>query len=75
MNRRGFFRALAATAMVAVATQTRVGQVVARVVADPISIGCSYAEALARSILETKMTLSANILDKTFDDGIYSHHT
>lgn len=63
MNRRGFFKALAATALVAVATQTRVGQFTLSVT----DRGSAYAEALARSLIETKEMLCSNLLNKAFE--------
>lgn len=63
MNRRGFFKSIAATAVVAFASQTRLAQTVLRAVEpDYAAIGAAYAEALARSLIETKETLAANIL-------------
>lgn len=66
MNRRGFFKALAATAVVAFASQTRLAHYSVDVVDDPVSVGRDYAEALARSLLETKETISANVLNRAF---------
>ena len=63
MNRRGFFRSLVATAAVALADKTRLGETALRIVEDPISVGQAYAEHLARSLVETKETLCANILN------------
>ena len=38
---------------------------------DHISIGRTYAEHLARSLIETKETLGANILNRSFTGGAY----
>lgn len=72
MNRRGFFRALAATAVVTLAQQTGLGKL-APIPRDPrtpeieAEIGRQYAEALMRSMLETKETLAANILNSAYN--------
>lgn len=72
MNRRSFFRALAATAVVGIASHTRLGQT-ALAIADEYDwerqaiAGRTYAEHLARSMLETKETLVANILNRAFE--------
>lgn len=68
MNRRGFFKALAATALVAVASRTRLAETALTVPpTDWAEVGQRYVEALARSMLETKETLAANILNKAFN--------
>jgi len=67
MNRRGFFKALAATAVVAFASQTRLAQTALRAIEpDWEKIGRLYSEALARSLIETKETLVANIMNNAF---------
>lgn len=65
MNRRGFFKALAASAVVAIGRNT-FAQTALELIDDPVSIGRSYAEHLARSMSETKETLAANILNRAF---------
>lgn len=74
MNRRGFFKALVATAVVATATQTRLGQTALRLVEGPrdfTTAGMRYAAYLAKSMAETKETLAANILSGAFMGGRY----
>lgn len=44
MNRRGFFRALAAAAILSTASVTRLGQTVARVVGLPVLVGDGIAD-------------------------------
>lgn len=66
MNRRGFFKALAATAVIAFADKTRLADAVLPLISDPVAIGRSYVEALARSMIETKETLAANIMNRSF---------
>jgi hypothetical protein len=67
MNRRGFFKAVAATAVVAFAAQTRFAQTALRAIEpDWEKIGRLYSEALARSLIETKETIAANILNNAF---------
>ena len=69
MNRRGFFKALAATAFLATASATRLGRTAIEAVTDPVEIGRRYAEALARSLINTKEVLAANILNNVFTHG------
>lgn len=66
MNRRGFFKALAATAVVAFASQTRFARHAIDEVPDSDEIGRAYADALARSLIGTKDTIAANILNSVF---------
>lgn len=66
MNRRGFFKALAATAVIAFAGQTRFAQTAFKLVEDHISMGRGYAEALAASLVETKEMLAANVMNHAF---------
>jgi hypothetical protein len=74
VNRRGFFKALAATAVVAFASQTRLAQTALRAVEpDWEKIGWMYAEALARSMIETKEALVNNLLNNTFNPNQYTH--
>lgn len=66
MNRRGFFTSLAASALVAVASSTRLGKAAINLVDDEVSFldtGRRYSEYLARSMRETKEILAANILN------------
>jgi hypothetical protein len=69
MNRRGFFASLLASACVAAASTTRIGQTALVPYKDDESMaaGARYAEHLARSMLETKETLAANILNRAFE--------
>ena len=72
MNRRGFFRSLVASAVVAAASSTRIGQTALRIADeyDPVLAelnGRTYALALARSMQETRETLAANILNRAFE--------
>lgn len=70
MNRRGFFRALAATAFVAVARNTWGAQTALSLsppMPDISAAGQRYAEYLARSMRETKEALAANILNRAFN--------
>lgn len=71
MNRRGFFRSLIASAVVAAASSTRIGQTALELVPykddESMAIGARYAEVLARSMRETKETLAVNILNLAFE--------
>lgn len=71
MNRRGFFASLIASACVAAASTTRIGQTALELVPykddESMAAGARYAEHLARSMLETKETLAANILNRAFE--------
>lgn len=60
MNRRDFFKALGAVA-VAPAIPT-----LSVLLPQPGEVGARYAQALARSMTETKETLTANILNRAF---------
>lgn len=64
MNRRGFLASLAASAMLSLARQTRLAETTLAALSPEESQ--TYVEHLARSILETKETLAANILNKAF---------
>ncbi len=73
MNRRGFLRSLGAVAAAPLiplvrAIEPTMGAVGASYAWHlPDEVGASYARALARSMLETKETLSANILNHSFE--------
>jgi hypothetical protein len=74
VNRRGFFKALAATAVVAFASQTKLAQTALRAVEpDWEKIGRLYAEHLARSMIETEESLVHNILNTAFNPPSYEH--
>lgn len=81
MNRRGFFKALAATALIAAASTTRLGKTMkdfglekftdlehslAGVVPNYPELGKEYAAALARSMQQTKEFHLARTLNKAF---------
>lgn len=67
MNRRGFFAALAATALVAVASRTRLAETALTLPSTKWEeVGSLYAQHLARSMLETKEMIAANLLNYTF---------
>lgn len=72
MNRRGFFKALAATALVAVASRTRLAETALVHEYDPVAVGRIYAQALARSMLQTKEVIAADILNNAFESGRWS---
>ncbi len=74
MNRRGFFKALAATAAVAFATQTRFAQTALRLVEDRQAAAQRYVDWLAQSLIETKETFAANVLNNAFNDAVLYGH-
>jgi hypothetical protein len=70
MNRRGFFASFLAAAVVAAASSTRLGQTALAIADeyDPVEIGRAYTDHLIRSMIETKETLAANILNRAFEE-------
>lgn len=69
MNRRSFFKALAATAIVATASTTKLGRTVLEIVEDRVEIGRRYADALARSLIHTRGVLAGNVFNTAFTQG------
>jgi len=71
MNRRGFFASLLASAAISVASTTRIGQTALAAV-EPLQLIPYHPPspdllALLQSMEETKETLAANILNRTFE--------
>lgn len=78
MNRRGFLRSMLAAPVAALPIPALAAPSFALFeTPDPIElfraseIGRQYAAALARSLMETKATIAANILNKAFQPGAY----